>query len=237
MSDQDRPMANELILVDLSDVEVYQRNPRNITERDVEAMAALIKAHGFRVPIMVTEGEGVWMLVDGHLRVRAARSLGIETVPAINVSDMTEAQIAAFRISVNRASELASWNTDMLTQELSAIRGMGDEFLTMTGFDDASLLVLLQEDTPAPPPVTTPVAGETVTRSADRQRVTSPDDKVKLVLDLTLTQRTTVMARLDEVMQTNALTSRGDALVHALTAPLPAVATTNKKRRTTSQGA
>lgn len=219
MSDQAPTTAEEMILVDVADIRPYARNPRVITEADVDSMAALIKAHGFRVPILVRSGDAVWELVDGHLRIRAAQKLGIVSVPAIDVSDLSEEQIAAFRISVNRAAEIASWDPDLLMREISDIRAADEALFVTTGFDDAALSALLGQDTgPMLPPEPVVSPGETVTRSADRRTVTSPQDRVSLTVAMTVEQRTTVLARLDAHMAAHSLSSRAEALIALVTA-------------------
>ncbi len=75
----------------------YARNPRK-NDHAVDAVAAAIREFGFRVPILAKSGGTV---IDGHLRLKAARKLGLETVPVLLGDDMTETQIKAFRLSVN----------------------------------------------------------------------------------------------------------------------------------------
>lgn len=55
----------------------YARNPRK-NEHAVPKMASLIKEFGFKVPVVARSDGSV---VDGHLRLMAARHLGMETVP------------------------------------------------------------------------------------------------------------------------------------------------------------
>ena len=72
----------------------YARNPRK-NDHVVDQMAAAITEFGFRIPIIArSTGE----VVDGHLRLKAALRLGLETVPVILADDLTPAQIKAFRI-------------------------------------------------------------------------------------------------------------------------------------------
>ena len=71
--------------------------------------------------------------MDGHLRLKAAKKLGIETVPVMLCDDMTDAQIEAFRISVNRVAEFAEWDNDLLRIELDELGEMGFD-LELTGF-------------------------------------------------------------------------------------------------------
>lgn len=116
----------------------YAHNPRK-NDQAVEAMAQAIRAFGFRVPVLVrSNGE----IIDGHLRLKAARVAGLIEVPVILADDMTEAQVKAFRISVNRMAELAEWDMDQLKLELEDLHIL--EFdLQLTGLDGLTLDKLL----------------------------------------------------------------------------------------------
>ena len=107
----------------------YARNPRK-NDHAVDKIAAAIKEFGFRVPV-VAKSDG--LVVDGHLRLKAAKKLGMTEVPVILADDMTEAQIKAFRISVNRMAEFAEWDNDLLALEFAELTDMGFD-LDLTGF-------------------------------------------------------------------------------------------------------
>ena len=113
----------------VSDLIEYARNPRK-NDHAVDKVAAAIREFGFRVPILAKSDKTV---VDGHLRLKAAKKLGLETVPVILCDDMSEAQIKAFRISVNRVAEFAEWDNDLLRIELDELGEMGFD-LELTGF-------------------------------------------------------------------------------------------------------
>ena len=76
----------------------YENNPR-INDHAVEPLAKMIQKFGFRVPILA-KSDGT--LIDGHLRLKAARHLGLTTVPVLLADDMSDADIKAFRIAVRR---------------------------------------------------------------------------------------------------------------------------------------
>src|ERR1035441_5053595 len=77
----------------------YARNPRK-NDAAVDRMCSSIREFGFKVPCLVrSSGE----LVDGHLRLKAAKKLGITEVPVILCDEWTPAQVKAFRLMVNRS--------------------------------------------------------------------------------------------------------------------------------------
>ena len=116
----------------------YARNPRK-NDHAVPRVAAAIREFGFKVPILA-RSDG--LVVDGHLRLKAARSLGLETVPVLLADDLTDTQIKAFRISVNRMADLAEWDQELLALELEDLR-LEDYDLDLTGFDAEALDALM----------------------------------------------------------------------------------------------
>ena len=118
----------------------YARNPRK-NEHAVPKMASLIKEFGFKVPV-VARWDG--SVVDGHLRLMAARHLGMETVPVVLADEWTEAQVKAFRIAVNKSAELAEWDTSLLALEIEDLKDL-DFDLELTGFELPELEDILGE--------------------------------------------------------------------------------------------
>ena len=119
----------------------YARNPRK-NDHAVDKVAAAIREFGFRVPI-VAKSDGT--VVDGHLRLKAAKKLGLIEVPVILADDMTEAQVKAFRLSVNKVAELADWDNELLALEFTDLQDMGFD-LTLTGFDADEIGALFPEE-------------------------------------------------------------------------------------------
>ncbi len=151
----------------------YARNPRK-NDHAVDKIASAIHEFGFRVPILA-KSDG--LIVDGHLRLKAARKLGLSTVPVIPADDLTDAQIKAFRISVNRMADLAEWDNELLALELADLKLM-DFDLTLTGFDLEDL-----NDLMAPEPMSSD--GQESTDDAGADAVDKADElqekwKVKL---------------------------------------------------------
>ena len=116
----------------------YARNPRK-NDHAVAQMAAVITEFGFRIPLVAkSTGE----LVDGHLRLKAARHLGLATVPVVLADNLTDAQIKAFRLLANRSATWAEWDEDLLRLELEDLSAM-DFDLSLTGFDEGEIEKLL----------------------------------------------------------------------------------------------
>ena len=118
----------------------YARNPRK-NDHAVDRVASAIREFGFRVPI-VAKSDGT--VVDGHLRLKAAAKLGLTEVPVILADDLTDAQIKAFRLSVNKVSEFAGWDVELLKLEFADLEAAGFD-LTLTGFDLGELTSIFLE--------------------------------------------------------------------------------------------
>lgn len=107
----------EIILKKIDEVTPYDKNPRK-NDNAVKYVAESIKQFGFKVPIVI-DSEGV--IVCGHTRHKAAKSLKLAEVPCVVADDLTEEQIKAFRLADNKVSEFAEWDLDFLTEELDGI--------------------------------------------------------------------------------------------------------------------
>src|SRR5437868_6008244 len=116
----------------------YARNPRK-NDAAVDRMCGSIREFGFKIPCLVrSDGE----LIDGHLRLKAARKLGITEIPVILCDEWSPAQVKAFRLMVNRSVTWADWDEDLLALELQEIQE-SDLDLSLTGFEDEELARLL----------------------------------------------------------------------------------------------
>ena len=120
----------------------YARNPRK-NDHAVDRVAAAIREFGFRVPV-VAKSDGT--VVDGHLRLKAAKKLGLTEVPVVLADDMTDLQIKAFRLSVNKMAELAEWDNELLVLEFDELTEAGFDTL-LTGFTQDEIDALLADET------------------------------------------------------------------------------------------
>jgi len=109
----------------------YARNPRK-NDHAVKQMASVIQEFGFRIPIIAKSTGDV---VDGHLRLKAARHLGMETVPVLLADDLSPSQIKAFRLLANRSATWADWDDELLGLELADLQDAGFD-LALTGFSE-----------------------------------------------------------------------------------------------------
>lgn len=124
----------------------YERHARRFNREAVAKMVRALAEFGFRVPVLAT-GDGV--LVDGHLRLAAAREMKLAKIPAIVVDGLGEARIRALRLALDRSATWAGWDEELLALELADLKAVGED-LTLTGFDVPELDDLLALLNPKP---------------------------------------------------------------------------------------
>lgn len=114
--------------VAINDLIPYENNPR-ANDGAVEAVANSIREFGFRSPIILDK-DGV--IIAGHTRAKAAKRLGLDTVPVIRAEDLTPEQVKAFRLADNKVGEIAGWLPELLEAELAELENID---MSQFGFD------------------------------------------------------------------------------------------------------
>lgn len=104
----------------VDDLIPFARNARTHSEDQVAEIAASIKEYGWTNPIL-TDGENG--IIAGHGRLLAARKLGLEEVPTIDIVGLTDVQKRALIIADNKLALNAGWDLDLLKVELSDLIG------------------------------------------------------------------------------------------------------------------
>jgi DNA modification methylase len=121
----------------------YARNPRK-NDEVIKRMAASISEFGFTIPILAKSDGSI---IDGHLRIKAAREIGIKTVPVVIADHLNESQVKAFRLLANRSANWAEWDEELLKIELNELNEMKFD-LDLTGFDTSELDAYLSKPEP-----------------------------------------------------------------------------------------
>jgi DNA modification methylase len=140
----------------------YPRNPRK-NDSAVDRMCGSIREFGFKIPCLVrSDGE----IVDGHLRLKAARKLGIPEIPVILCDEWKPEQVKAFRLLVNRSVSWADWDEELLALELQEIQD-ADFDVSLTGFDPGEIDDLLALDDDEKADAAPPLPEAPVSRTGD----------------------------------------------------------------------
>jgi DNA modification methylase len=121
----------------------YDQHPR-LNDGAVDAVAKSLKEFGFRQAIVV-DTDGV--IVVGHTRWKAAKLLGMSTVPVHVAKELTAAQARAYRIADNQTATIADWNMELLPVEISELKDAGFD-TDLLGFDDAEMREIMGELAP-----------------------------------------------------------------------------------------
>jgi DNA modification methylase len=124
--------------MEVFEIEIDQLIPsqRILRKNDgaVTRMVAAIKEYGIPIPILGRHRGEKIEIVDGHLRVKASRKMGLLTIPVVFCDDWSEAQVKAFRILANRSATWATWDEELVALELADLDAL-DFDLSLTGFD------------------------------------------------------------------------------------------------------
>src|SRR5229473_2846006 len=147
----------------------YARNPRK-NDAAIDRMCSSIREFGLKIPVLARSDGTV---VDGHLRLKAARKLGswpggdTTGIPVILCDEWTDAQVKAFRLMVNRSVTWADWDDELLALELQELNAA--EFdLSLTGFDPKEIDdLLLSPDDDDNANIAPPLPENPVSRSGD----------------------------------------------------------------------
>jgi site-specific DNA-methyltransferase (adenine-specific) len=117
----------------------YINNSRTHSDEQIAQISASIKEFGWTNPILVDGDNGI---IAGHGRLSAARKLGMDTVPVIELSHLTKTQKKALIIADNKLASNAGWDNNLLTIELNEL--LADDFaLDILGFNKDELDALL----------------------------------------------------------------------------------------------
>lgn len=113
----------------------YARNARTHSEAQIAQLAGSIREFGFTNPVLIDSAGGI---IAGHGRVMAGLLLGMETVPCIRLSHLTDAQRRAYILADNRLALNAGWDQEFLAVELDELRDLNFD-ITLMGFTTEEL--------------------------------------------------------------------------------------------------
>ena len=128
-------------LVPVASCKPLGRQTRKHPPQQVRKLAASLGRFGFVIPILIDRDNRV---VAGWGLVLAARQRGLDEVPAIVVTDLSEAELRALRLALNRITEDSAWDREALALEFSEILDLAPELdLEVSGFEMGEIDVIL----------------------------------------------------------------------------------------------
>jgi DNA modification methylase len=128
-------------LLDIEKVIGNPRNPNEHSKEQVEMLAKIIQATGWRNNITISKLSGY--VVKGHGRLAAAISAGMKQVPVEYQEYASEAEEWADLTADNRLAELSDMNTTKLADLLAEI-DTGEFPLELTGYTEEDLDGILE---------------------------------------------------------------------------------------------
>jgi ParB-like nuclease domain len=131
-----------IIYKDVESLIPYENNSRTHSEFQIKQIIESIQEFGFTNPILLDGENGV---IAGHGRLQAAKELGIEQVPTIELSHLTPEQKSAYVIADNKLALNAGWDRDLLVFEMQKLQDAGYN-LGLTGFNDAEISQFFIDD-------------------------------------------------------------------------------------------
>lgn len=152
----------QIVMVPLDELAPYENNTRAHNDDDVAQIARSIQRYGFNDPVGIWSDQNI--IVEGHGRLMAARSLGMTEIPCVRLDHLTDDQRREYGIMHNKTAELSDWDFDALERELQDL-DLSEFGLT---FDPDSaeaqdteeeLLASVQEDEVPEPPNDDPEKG------------------------------------------------------------------------------
>lgn len=135
-------------LVEVSALKPNPGNPNQHSDGQIELLAKIIKSTGWRAPITVSKRSG--LITKGHGRRMAAMRAGLKYAPVEYQDYASEEEEHADLLADNRIAELANMDEDKLTAMLKEMQDMAADFdMDLTGYDEAALAELLEEEATA----------------------------------------------------------------------------------------
>jgi len=135
----------------------YAHNARRHSKKQIKQIADSIERFGFTNPVLIADdGE----IIAGHGRVAAAKLIGMERVPTLRLSHLTEAERRAYVLADNKLALNAGWDQELLAIELQALVDLDFE-VELTGFSLAEIDMTLD-----------------AARDADPNGATAPEDLI-----------------------------------------------------------
>ena len=125
----------------VSSLKPIAHNARTHSKKQLHQIAASIREFGFTNPVLIDRSNTI---IAGHGRIDAAKILGLDQVPTIQIEHLSEAQKRAYVIADNKLADNAGWDPDILAIEFQHLSSIDVNFeLEITGFDTAEIDLLV----------------------------------------------------------------------------------------------
>jgi site-specific DNA-methyltransferase (adenine-specific) len=124
-------ITDKFEIVPVVEIKTDEHNARKHSDEQIKELRRSLREFGFVNPLLIDKDKKI---IAGHGRLTAAITEGMTAVPCIFVEHLTEAQRRAYMLADNRLAEHATWDIDLLNEELKFLDDLGFD-VTLTGFD------------------------------------------------------------------------------------------------------
>ena len=135
-------MRRQILFVAIGDLIPDPDNPRKHGRAQISAIARSIEAFGFNAPILVDKDNKI---VAGHGRYEAAKLLGLDKVPIVSLSHLTETQARAYMLADNKLTDRSTWDDPKLAIHLKELSDLALDFdIEAIGFEPPEIDLRIQ---------------------------------------------------------------------------------------------
>ena len=153
--------SKEISIVDIDSLVLNPKNNNKHSQEQIERLAKLIKYHGFRNPLVISNRSG--FVIAGHGRIEAAKIAGLKEVPVMRQDFDSEAQEYAYLTSDNAIASWSELDTSMVNAEMLNFPDMDIDLLGIKDFE----LVIPEVFEPLTDEDTVPEVVNPITRRGD----------------------------------------------------------------------
>lgn len=114
---EDIKLKQNIIEVEIDKITPYEGSHK--TEASMELIKSSLKDFGVNQPITVDKN---YVVVTGNGVFKAAKEIGMKTIPCIVLDDLSDEEIKQYRIADDKTQEFATWNEKKLRKELSYLQ-------------------------------------------------------------------------------------------------------------------
>jgi hypothetical protein len=137
-------MELKVEIIPLDDLIPDENNARSHSKKNIDAIAKSLQTFGQRKPVVITQKN---IVVAGNGTLEAAKQIGWKGLSVVRVPDDWDSDtIKAYALADNRTAELASWNSEILLDQLRELK-MEDWNVGELGFKDFDLKTRDEIDT------------------------------------------------------------------------------------------
>lgn len=148
------------------------RNARTHSDKQISQIASSITRFGFTNPLLIDDKN---MVLAGHGRLAAAKSLGLTEVPCLRLSRLSEQDKRAYLLADNKLAQNAGWDRQILAIELQELVA-SDFDVSIAGFDLGEVEIAIGEAEQGDPDSTVDSDDTCPVVETEKPTVTRPGD-------------------------------------------------------------